>query len=596
MDIKDKIDDLEQAGNDEIKLYEKRELRHEYREQKDHLRQEYREHMRYGDGGYRQEHREQRVLLKRDYKEQKRKIEELREAAMMNVMGRFRNNISGIIRILVAMLLVGGQFALILSLPVFLHQYTIYFYLILEVFSFLLALALTNANKSASYKVAWMSIALLFPISGHIMYYMWGRTKPRKRIVESAIHKIAETYPYLKEDVDTREELYREIPEAKRMSKYMSAEHFPLYKNNRTKYYPRGEQVFKDMFEDMLDAKKFILVNFFIVAEGAIWDMMHEIMQIKVSEGVEVIFIYDDFGAMLRTEQDMADKLNREGIKTMVFNPIRRYTDKLIMNYRSHEKIVVIDGEVGYTGGFNLADEYANLIPRFGVWKDCGIRVEGDAVWGLTVTFMQMWSMCRPDEMIPYLDYKTDKRIEDNDSFCHVISDGPTGKTDHFLERVYKQMIADADEKLYIMTPYLILEDHMVQSLVEAVKRGVDVRIITPNIPDKKSVKLLTEYNYGPLLEAGVRIYEYTPGFIHSKVIMNEFAGIVGTVNMDYRSFYLHYENAVWLTDRDTLKTIEDDFLQTFDISAGITYEKWLDRPFSVKVKQIVLNLFATMV
>lgn len=595
MDIKDRID-FEQAKNDDIRFYEKKELRQEYKEQKDQLKQEYREQKRNGDGSYKQEHREQREQLKQDYKEQKRKIEELREAAMMNVMGRIRNNMSGVIRILVAMLLVAGQFAIILILPVFLHQYSIYFYLVLEVFSFLLALGLTNASKSASYKVAWMSIALLFPISGHIMYYLWGRTKPRKKIIESAREKISETYPYLIEDAAAKEELYKEIPDARRMSKYMSSEHFPLYKNNNTKYYSMGETVFKDMFEDMLGAKKFLLVNFFIVAEGAIWDMMHEIMQIKVAEGVEVVFIYDDFGAMLRTEQNMVDKLNGEGIRTMVFNPIRRYTDKLIMNYRSHQKIVVIDGEIGYTGGFNIADEYANLISRFGVWKDCGIRVEGDAVWGLTMTFMQMWGMCRPDEKIQYMRYKSDRVYEANNSFCHVISDGPTGKTNHFLERVYKQMITDADEKLYIMTPYLILEEHMVQALVEAVERGVDVRIITPNIPDKKGVKLLTEYNYGPLLEAGVRIYEYTPGFIHSKVIMNEFAGIVGTINMDYRSFYLHYENAVWLTDNETLKSVEEDFINTFDESNEITYEMWLNRPLSVKAKQVFLNLFATMI
>ncbi len=173
-----------------------------------------------------------------------------------------------------------------------------------------------------------------------------------------------------------------------------------------------GEDVFEDIFRDILEAKKFILINFFIVAEGALWDMLHEVLLKKVEEGVEVVFIYDDFGGMIRTDKHFSDRLNNEGIKTILFNPIHRYTDKLIMNYRTHQKIVVVDGNIGYTGGFNIADEYANLIERFGVWKDCGIRIEGDGVWGLTITFLQIWSMCRPNEDIAYNKYRPSSVFE----------------------------------------------------------------------------------------------------------------------------------------------------------------------------------------
>lgn len=568
MDIQNRIEELEHTS--EEMHQEKKELRHEYRKQKGQLKQEYRD--------------------------AKQKIESLREAAMKDIRGRIRNNMSGMIRILAVAVLVFAQFGMILLLPMFLRQYSVYFYFLLEILSVVLAIALTNASKNASFKVAWMSIALLFPISGHIMYYLWGRQKPRRRMLKKAKHRIEESYPYINQDETVVDELCRSLPDARRMSKYMSAHRFPVFKNNNAKYYSMGEYVFKDMFEDMLTAKKFLLVNFFIVAEGDIWDMLHEIMLLKVKEGVEVVFIYDDFGAMIRTDKYFAKNLNAEGIKTIVFNPIYKYTDKLIMNYRTHQKIVVIDGEIGYTGGFNIADEYANLISRFGVWKDCGIRVEGDSVWGLTMTFLQMWSMCDHTANIDYMRYKSSRVFEANDSFCHVIADGPVGSGEYCIESVYKQIIADADEKVYIMTPYLVLDDNMKQTLIEAVRRGVDVRIITPSIPDKKSVKLLTEYNYGPLLENGIRIYEYSPGFIHSKVIMNEFCSVVGTVNMDFRSFYLNYENAIWTSDKSVNEAITLDYYYTIDQSHEVTYEEWLARPLKVKFSQYVLNLVSTLV
>lgn len=598
MDIKERIGELEQPRYDEAGISKKRELRHEYREQKELLRQEYKEQRRSGDISWHDtihDHREQKGILRQDYLVQKQKILDIREAAMTNVRGRIRNSVSGMLKVLVAAFLAFIQFALILILPFFLRQYTIYFYVILELLSFLLAFGLTNTNKSASFKVAWMSIALLFPVSGHIMYYLWGRKRPRRHKFRFVVDRIKESYRFINNDDDISQQMYKQLPQAKRMTKYLSASHFPLFKNNEFRYYSMGEMLFKDMFEDMLTAKRFILVNFFIVAEGDIWDMLHEIMLLKVAEGVEVIFIYDDFGAMIRTDKDFAARLNSEGIKTMTFNPIYKYTDKLIMNYRTHQKIVVIDGEIGYTGGINIADEYANLVQRFGVWKDCGIRVFGDAVWGLTMTFMQMWSICEPKAHMDYMRYRTDRTFEDNNNYCHVISDGPVHPDVHYFESIYRQIISDADERVYIMTPYLVPDGNMIQVLIEAVKRGVDVRIITPSIPDKKNVKLLTSYNYGELLKEGVRIYEYTPGFIHSKVIINEFCGVVGTVNMDYRSFYLHFENGIWLTDSNILNDINRDFEETFAESMEITYDMWLDRPFKDKARQTVLNMFATL-
>lgn len=538
--------------------------------------------------------------LKEDYKKQKQdikqEVKDFKEASMTNIKGRVKNNMSGFLRAVVSGLLVLVQILVILTLPLFLRQYTAFFYFILEVASFVVAIGLINANKNASFKVAWMAIALLFPVSGHIMYYLWGRRSSRKKLFENTELKIAESYPYIEFDAECEKDFYSEHPELKGLSKYLKSYRFPLYRNNRAKYYRMGEDVFKDIFQDIIAAKKFVLLNFFIVADGVLLDMLHDILLKKVKEGVEVIFIYDDFGGMIRTDKHFCRKLNDEGIRTILFNPIHKYTDKLIMNYRTHQKIVVIDGNIGYTGGFNIADEYANLIERFGVWKDCGIRIEGDGVWGLTMIFLQVLSICRPKENVDYNRYRPDKIPGKNNCYCHVIADGPYPYDSHIMESTYKQIISSADEYVYIMTPYLILEEHMIQTLTEAVKRGVDVRIITPKIPDKKKVYKLTQYNYGPLLGGGVRIYEYTPGFIHSKVIMNESSALVGTVNMDYRSFYLHFENAVWISEKEILADIYDDFENTFMISETISYESWKNRPRMDKIIQPVLNMFSTLV
>lgn len=541
-----------------------------------------------------------RIELKEDYKKQKQdikqEVKDFKEASMTNIKGRVKSNMSGFLRAVVIGLLILVQILVILTLPLLLRQYTVFFYFILEVASFFVAVGLINANKNASFKVAWMAIALLLPVSGHIMYYLWGRRSTRKKLIADTGLRISESYPYIEFDSECENEFYNEHPELKGLSKYLKSYMFPLYRNNSARYYRMGEDVFNDIFHDIINAKKFVLLNFFIVAEGALWDMLHEVLLRKVKEGVEVIFIYDDFGGMIRTDKHFCKNLNDEGIRTMVFNPIHKYTDKLIMNYRTHQKIVVIDGNTGYTGGFNIADEYANLIERFGVWKDCGIRICGDGVWGLTMIFLQVLSICCPKDTIDYNKYRPDKTYEKNNCYCHVISDGPYPYDAHIMESTYKQIISGADSYVYIMTPYLILEEHMIQTLLEAVRRGVDVRIITPKIPDKKKVYMLTQYNYGPLLEGGVKIYEYTPGFIHSKVIMNESSALVGTVNMDYRSFYLHFENAVWISEEGILADIRDDFDNTFLISEDISYESWKHRPLTDKILQPVLNMFSTLV
>lgn len=515
---------------------------------------------------------------------------------LQGLKGRVQNSLSGFLRACVVALLVAFQFAVILILPFFLRQFSSTFYVLLEIAGVLAIVTLTNNSRSMTYKFAWLCIIVVLPISGYIMFALWGKVGKRNKLNQIIKHQIREVDTHLEEDISVSREFVSKHPVSSRMSRYMQAEGSPIYKNNQAKYYPFGEDAFEDLFVDLEQAKRFIFIEFFIVAEGALWDKIHPILKRKVEEGVEVKFLYDDFGALLRTGKDFAANLRKEGIQVEIFNPIHRYVSKLFMNFRDHQKIVVIDGNIAYTGGFNLADEYANLVERFGIWKDSGIRLTGDAVWGMTITFLELWTVCAWEDEIKYDRYRPGIQFPASDMYCHVLRDGPALDARSLVGNIYKQMIQYSGVKLYVMTPYLILEEFMVDTFLEAARRGVDVRIITPYIPDKKYIKWMTEYHYGILLKNGIRIYEYLPGFIHSKVVMNEHCAVVGTINMDYRSFYLHYENGIWVYDQEFLQKVERDFVQTFEESREITYGEWKDRPLKRKMIQQILHVFDTLV
>ncbi|BCN30495.1 cardiolipin synthase [Anaeromicropila herbilytica] len=512
-----------------------------------------------------------------------------------DIKGKIKTNLSGFFRAWLVSLLVILQFLGILFISLWLQSYTVYVYFFLELMSIIIIVVLVNDTRSASYKMAWICIALVLPITGQIMYALWGRADSKKKIEKNVLVKIQHGVNYLKQDESILEELEDTYPRNKRMVNYLISENYPVYKNNQLNYYPMGENVFEAIFKDLSEAKDFILIDFFIVAEGVLWDKMHEILLDRIKNGVKVMFLYDDFGAMLRTPKHFKRMLEAEGFQVRVFNPIHKYTDKLYMNYRSHQKIIVIDGNIGYTGGMNLADEYVNIINRFGKWKDNAVRVIGDAVWGLTVTFLQMWEVCEDGEFLDYEPFRPTMKFEESDVYCSTISDGPANNPNNPIESIYKQMIQYSERYLYITTPYLIIEDDMKDALKIAAKSGIDVRIITPNIPDKKNVKMLTNYNYGELLKYGVKIYEYTPGFIHAKTIINESCGIVGTINMDYRSFYLHYECGLWMSNPEIIQTIKEDLLKTMQESNEITYEEWKNRPVTLKIYQLFLNMFSTL-
>ena len=524
----------------------------------------------------------------------KKGVREVGKDLKEEVTGTIKGYLSGFLKVTLVGLLVLAQFAMIIGFSVVLRGYTIYLYSGIQVLSIIIVVGLINDNRNTSYKISWVCIIAALPVTGHIMFMLWGNRR-RRKIDHDILLKLQRGAKFLSYNQEVIQRFAERYPTKSRMTKYLESNSFPLFKNNTVDYYPMGEEIFEAIFNEIDQAEDFILMNFFIVGEGVLWDRMHKHLLLKLKEGVRVLFLYDDFGGMLRTPTNFKRSLENEGIEVRVFNPIHRYTDKLYFNYRSHQKIIVIDGNVGFTGGMNLADEYVNLVPRFGTWKDNAVRIEGDAVWGLTVTFLQMWEVSGYGPEMDYSLFRPTKKFEESDVYCQVIADGPANNPRNPIENIYKQMIYYAKKVLYITTPYLIIEEDMRDALITAAISGIDVRIITPFIPDKKNVKILTNYNYGKLLEAGVKIYEYTPGFIHAKTIITEDAGIIGTINMDYRSFYLHYECGVWICDSTTIQTIREDLLQTMEQSHEVTYEEWKNRPFRIKVYQMILNMFSTL-
>jgi cardiolipin synthase len=389
------------------------------------------------------------------------------------------------------------------------------------------------------------------------------------------------------------EKLRRRYCQWGRMAAYLHRKEFPLYQHTRVDYIPSGEAFLADMLERMERAEHFILVESFIMATGEIWDKMVEVVRRKAGQGVEIKLLFDDFGSMMRMPREEVEQLRQIGVEIKIFNPVHQYVNRLYFNYRDHRKITCIDGDIAYTGGVNVGDEYANITHKFGQWKDCAVRLEGEGAWGLTRDFIHMWEELggRMEQEHDY--YRPHGRCE-AEGFCQSVSDGPNNNPISTMEDVYLQMIAGAENMVYITTPYLAIDEPMIKALCLAGDSGVDVRLIMPGIPDKKYAYLAAESYFGELLSHGVKIYNYRPGFLHGKSVMvDRKVAFVGSVNMDFRSFQLHFECGTVLYDMPVIENILEDMDQTMEQSSQLTYEQWKKRPWLRKVIGTLLRLFA---
>lgn len=461
----------------------------------------------------------------------------------------------------------------------------------------ILVLVLSSRNINPSYKLAWTFILLLFPILGLLIYVVFGRAKLTKKIRVRMERINKEIMPLLIENPAYIKELEQLDKELANESYYISRwAGFPVYKNTATEYYSCGEQMFPKMLEALEQAEHFIFVEYFIFDRGHMMDQLLEVLERKIKEGVEVRLIYDDVGCVTTLPAHYYRELQKIGIKVAAFNPFRPVLS-IIMNNRDHRKILVIDGQVAFTGGINIADEYINEVERFGYWKDTGIRMEGEAVWSFTAMFLEMWNyIIQSSEDYSRFSPKVyQKKSYVSDGFVQPYGDSPLDH-ENTGENIYMNIISKARDYVYIFTPYLIIDNEMRVTLCNAAKSGVDVRIVTPGIPDKKLIFLLTQAGYEALIENGVRIYQYTPGFLHAKIfVSDDSVATVGSINMDYRSLYLHYECGVWIYQSQAVMSVKEDAVKTMDESEEITLEFCKNRSWFIRLLQSILRLLAPL-
>lgn len=456
-----------------------------------------------------------------------------------------------------------------------LTSYSIFINLFFRIVSVGILLYLIRKDENSAYKIAWIILVMGVPLLGGVLYLMIGNKKPSKRLAV----RMAFVKDEMKETMAQNRWLLKEIQDqdpAVAGNVHYIGEYgpYPVWKNTSVKYYPVGEEMFADMLEDLKKAKHYIFLEYFIIEEGIMWNSILEILEQKVKEGVDVRLIYDDVGCVSLLPFHYAELMEKKGIKCIAFNRFVPFIS-LVMNNRDHRKIMVIDGHTAYNGGINLADEYINVKKRFGHWKDTGVRLHGDAVFNFTLMFLEVWNAFR----VPELDYSVFKPHRwhpepfESDGYVIPYADTPLDY-EELGENVYINILNQARDYVYIATPYLLISDEMENALCLAAKRGVDVRILMPGIPDKPTVFFMAKSYYPPLLKAGVQIYEYTPGFVHAKsYVCDDRIATVGTINMDFRSLYLHFECGTFLYGcravLDVKKDMEECFPKCHQVTLG---------------------------
>lgn len=491
------------------------------------------------------------------------------------------------------------QISILLAGFRFLSHYMVYIYGGFTLLSAFVILYVVNKDENPSFKLAWIIPITVIPVFGTLLYLFLELQWEGKIINRRLRENISDTQPYLKQNPRYMEQLAKTSRSNANLAAYIeNSGSYPVYGNTNVKYYPVGEEMFEDMKKELEKAKRFIFMEYFIVERGEMWDSILEILERKVQEGVEVRFMYDGMCCLVLLPYSYPRELRAKGLKAKMFAPIRPALSTY-QNNRDHRKILVIDGHTAFTGGINLADEYINRKVRFGHWKDTGIMVKGDAVTSFTMMFLQMWNITEkePEDYGRYLRdpeffYPPELSME---GFVIPYGDSPLDQ-ETVGELVYLDIINTARNYVHIMTPYLILNYELVQALQFAAKRGVETIIIMPHIPDKEYAFLLAKAHYEELIRVGVQIYEYTPGFVHAKVFTSDDEkAVVGTINMDYRSLYLHFECAAYIYRNEVIKDVERDFKETLAKSQVITLEECRHYPWYKKFAGRVLRLFAPL-
>ena len=480
-----------------------------------------------------------------------------------------------------------------------LSNYLVYIYGGMLALTALVVIYILNEKSNPSFKLAWVIPVVVIPVFGTFLYlfvqFQIGTKWINRRLKDAG----DETSPYLEQNPITEKRLKKVSRDRANLAVYLkNCGGFPVCQNTSVRYFPLGDAMFPEFKRQLKSARKFIFMEYFIIERGKMWGEILEILEEKAAQGVEVRVMYDGMCCMMLLPYHYPQVLEKKGIRCKMFSPIKP-TLSTHQNNRDHRKICVIDGHTAFTGGINLADEYINAVERFGHWKDTAVMLQGEGVQSFTMMFLQMWNITeRQKENYGKYIYPGEELLNDAKpelGFVIPYGDSPLDG-ENVGERVYMDIINQARDYVHMMTPYLILDNEMVTALTFAAKRGVDTVLMMPHIPDKKYAYLLARSYYPELIEAGVKIYEYTPGFVHAKVfVSDDETAVVGTINLDFRSLYLHFECGVWIHKNPVVDAIEEDFLETLKKCRQVTLEDCRRYPFLPKFAGRMLRLIAPL-
>lgn len=490
------------------------------------------------------------------------------------------------------------QVFFLVAVFLWLGKYGTYIMSGMTILSLLVMIYIINSKDDPSYKLAWIIPITLFPILGTFFYLYvrtdWG-TKTSRALLYTAM-KDTSAYAHTEEKV--RENIHRENPMIGQIFDYLEVTGgHPAYQNTHVDYYPLGDDFFPVLLEALKSAKQFIFMEYFILEEGKFWDSILEVLEQKAAEGVEVRVMYDDLGCVALVPRTYVKTLEEKGLKARAYSRLRAFLSTSYNN-RDHRKITVIDGNVAFNGGVNLADEYINEKELFGHWKDTAYKVTGDAVRGFTMMFLQMWNVSlqkEKEDYSKYLDIVPSRPVADCSGYVIPYGDGPH-RMEKVAEHVYMDILHNARRYVSIMTPYLILDSEFLQALIHTAKRGVKVKLLLPHIPDKWFAIVIARSYYPELIEAGVQVYEYTPGFVHAKMfVADDEMAVAGTINLDFRSLYLHYECGGFFYRNSVVKAIAADFEKTFEKSQRITVSAYKKMKLTDRAAGRVLRLIGPL-
>lgn len=496
-----------------------------------------------------------------------------------------------------AILSVALQILVILTAFEFFSDYIVWIFGGVTILSLFVVVYILNSKQNPAYKIAWIIPILLFPLFG-VLVYLFVHTQAGTRIINKKLKLIRnDTQQYLRQNEEVMALLENTDKHTANFITYMNQYcGFPIFTDTEVSYFPLGENMYEDLLEELEKAQKYIFIEYFIIERGIMWDSILEVLKRKAEQGVEVRVLYDGMCSIIRLPKNYPSKLRKMGIKCKVFSPIRPFISTE-QNNRDHRKILVIDGVVGYNGGINLADEYINKKERFGHWKDTAVKVKGEAVQNFTMMFLEMWNVSgkKQEDYEKYVTREEKQSYSTQKGYVLPYADNPLDDIE-VGRRVYLEILNSAQKYVHIITPYLILDNEMLTTLIYTVQRGVDVKIIMPHIPDKKMVYYLGRSYYKDLIESGVQIYEYTPGFTHAKMfISDDIKAVVGTINLDYRSLYLHFECATYIYKNDIIPEIEKDYQETLEKCQLITLQDVEKYNFAKKYIGKVLRFFAPL-